>query len=58
MAILYRTSKPKEPQGNIAHCQWCGVPLDPSDFLWLCQAESGNCYLVCDGCHEEARDTA
>jgi len=42
-----------EPKGALTHCQWCGVPLDPTDKVWECVARLGH-YLVCDGCHEEA----
>lgn len=40
------------------HCPNCGVPLDPTDHLWVCrtpQHDSG--VLVCFGCHEEASRT-
>jgi len=42
-----------ETKGNLTHCQWSGVPLDPTDEVWDCVARTDH-YLVCDGCHEEA----
>ena len=43
-----------EPKGALTRCQWCGVPLDPTDKVWECMSRCDH-YLVCDGCHEEAR---
>ena len=42
-----------QPKGNLERCQWCGVPLDPTDKVWKCVGRLDH-YLVCDGCHAEA----
>ncbi len=42
-----------QPKGALTYCQWCGVPLDPTDEVWHCIGKLDH-YLVCDGCHEEA----
>ena len=42
-----------EPKGALTCCQWCGVPLDPTDKVWEVVMRCDH-LLVCDGCHEEA----
>ncbi len=56
---MFKTLHRKEaaidfPEPNVpTRCQWCGVPLDPTDKVWECMSLCDH-YLVCDGCHEEA----
>ena len=54
--ILHRQPKDldiAEPKGNLTHCQWCGVTLDPTSKVWHCVARLDH-YLVCDDCHDQA----